>query len=104
MCSFTAGVTVGVTSITVSPSTITLAAGLSNKFNAVVETTGFCNKAVVWSIIKGGQNGKAIITADGTLKISADYNTSEGEAPQIEIKATSVFDTTKSATATVTVV
>lgn len=48
--------------------------------------------------------GKAIITADGTLKISADYNTSEGEAPQIEIKATSVFDTTKSATATVTVV
>lgn len=101
---FTAGVTVGVTSITVSPSTITLAAGLSNKFNAVVETTGFCNKAVVWSITKGGQNGKASINADGTLKISADYDASEGTSTQIEIKATSVYDNTKSATASVTVV
>ena len=101
---FTAGVAVGVTNISISPSTITLAKGLSNKFNAVVETTGFCNKAVVWSIIKGGQNGKAIITADGTLKISNDYNISEGEDPQIEIQATSVYDIDKSATATVTVV
>lgn len=101
---FTAGVPVGVTSITVSPTNITLAAGLSNKFNAVVETTGFCNKAVVWSITKGGQNGKASIMEDGTLKINSDYDTSVGTAPQIEIKATSIYGNTKSATATVTVV
>lgn len=101
---FTAGVAVGVTDITVSPSTITLAAGLSNKFNAVVETTGFCNKAVVWSITKGGQNDKASIMEDGTLKISSDYDTSGGTASQIEIKATSIYDNTKSATAVVTVV
>ena len=41
---------------------------------------------------------------DGTLKISSDYDTSEGTAPQIEIKATSIYDATKSATASVTVV
>ena len=100
---FTAGVTVGVTSISISPSEITLAAGLTNKFNAVVNTTGFCNKAVVWSITKGEQGGKASITADGTLIINSSYSKVE-EAPQIEIKATSIYDNSKTATATVTVV
>lgn len=100
---FTAGVAVGVSSVSISPSEITLAAGLTNKFNAVVNTTGFCNKSVVWSITKGEQGGKASITADGTLRIDSSYNKTE-EAPQIEIKATSVYDNSKTASATVTVV
>lgn len=101
---FTSGVTVSVNSVMISPSELTLAAGLSAKFTAVVETTGFANKAVVWSITKGEQSGKARINADGVLQIARDYVTSDGDVPQIEITATSVFDSSKTATATVTVV
>lgn len=101
---FTSGIAVAVNSVAISPAELTLAAGLNSKFSAIVETTGFANKSVVWEITKGAQNGKAIISADGTLKIAKDYNTSEESVPQIEIMATSVYDSTKTATASVTVV
>lgn len=99
---FTAGVAQAVTSVNVAPNEISLTAGLSAMFTAKVVTTGFANKAVTWSITKGDEDGKAVIDENGKLTVSKDYVTS-GSAPQIEIKATSVFDTTVSGTASVTV-
>lgn len=99
---FTAGVAQSVTSVNVAPNEISLTAGLSAMFSAEVVTTGFANKSVTWSIIKGGEDGKAVIDETGKLTVSKDYVTS-GSSPQIEIKATSVFDTTVSGTASVTV-
>jgi len=100
---FTAGVAPTVTSVTVAPNESSLSAGLTLQLSATVETTGFANKAVTWSITKGAQDGKATINENGLLKIATDYNTSETDPPQIEVTATSVYDTTKSGKATVTV-
>lgn len=100
---FTAGVAPTVTSVTVTPSESSLSAGLTLQLTASVVTTGFANKALTWSITKGAQDGKAVINENGLLKIASDYNTSETDSPQIEVTATSVYDTTKSGKATVTV-
>lgn len=99
---FTAGVAPTVTSVTVAPNESSLSAGLSLQLSANVETTGFANKAVTWSITKGGEDGKATINESGLLKIASDYVVS-GKVPQIEVTATSVFDNTKTGTASVTV-
>lgn len=99
---FTAGVSPAVTSVTVAPNESKLSAGLSLQLSATVATTGFANKAVTWSITKGAKAGKATINESGLLKIASDYDVS-GEAPQIEVTATSVFDNTKTGTASVTV-
>ena len=47
-------------------------------------------------------DGKVSITADGLLKVAKDYPVSS-EAPQLEVTATSVFDTTKTGKSSVTV-
>lgn len=99
---FTAGVAPTVTSVTVAPNESSLSAGLSLQLSATVVTTGFANKAVTWSITKGGEDGKATINESGLLKIASDYVVSR-EAPQIEVTATSVYDNTKTGTASVTV-
>lgn len=99
---FTAGVAPTVTSVTVAPNKSSLSAGLSLQLSATVETTGFANKAVTWSITKGAEDGKATINESGLLKIASDYVVSR-EAPQIEVTATSVYDNTKTGAASVTV-
>lgn len=99
---FTAGVAPTVTSITVAPSESSLSAGLSLQLSTTVETTGFANKAVTWTITKGAQEGKATINENGLLKIASDYVVGE-EVPQIEVTATSIYDNTKKGTASVTV-
>lgn len=99
---FTAGVAPTVENVTVAPGEFSLTAGLSAQLSAEVTTTAFANKAVTWSITKGYIEGKVSITSDGLLKIAKDYPTS-GEAPQIEVTATSVFDTAKTGKSTVTV-
>lgn len=99
---FTAGVAPAVNSVTVAPNKSSLSAGLLLQLSATVETTGFANKAVTWSITKGAQNGKATINENGHLKIASDYDVS-GESPQIEVTATSIFDNTKKGIASVTV-
>lgn len=99
---FTAGVAPSVTGVTVSPNESSLSAGLSLQLSATVATTGFANKVVTWSITKGAQEGKATINENGFLKIASDYVVGE-EAPQIEVTATSIYDSTKTGTASVTV-
>ena len=85
-----------------SPAEFSLSAGLSATITAEVKTVGFANKAVTYSITKGDQNGKAKINEDGILTISKDYDTS-GDAPQITITATSIYDSSVTGTSTVTV-
>lgn len=102
---FTAGVAPTVTNVTVAPNESSLSAGLLLQLSATVVTTGFANKAVTWSITKGAQNGKATINENGLLKIASDYVVSgePAETAQIEVTATSVYDNTRTGTASVTV-
>lgn len=92
---FTADVTPAVSSVTVSPSTATLSPGLEIKLSASVVTTGFANKAVSWST----NNEAVTISEAGLLKVPSTVTS----GTEITVTATSVFDTTKTGTATITV-
>ena len=104
--------TPAVTSVTVSPATATVSAGMDIKLSATVATTGFANKAVQWSIVEadGQQTGHpVVIDVDGNLHIPADYVGSETVSDvttynDITVKATSVFNGTTNNTAVIRVV
>ena len=104
--------TPAVTSVTVSPATATISAGMDIKLSATVVTTGFANKAVQWSIVEadGEQTGHpVVIDVDGNLHVPADYvgsETSGGETTynDITVKATSVYDGSTNNTAVIRVV
>ena len=85
-----------VTSVTVSPEEATLPAGMSVDMKALVVTSGFANKAVTWSL---SDEAPATIDNKGHLVINSDA-TSETE---ITVTATSVYDSTVTGTATITV-
>lgn len=94
-----------INSVTVSPAESSVSAGLSVQLAATVDTTAFANKAVVWSVQESkGDKEKSKVTVDqnGFVTIPKDYDTT-GEAPQITIRATSVYDNTKYGEATITV-
>ena len=83
-----------VTSVTVSPATANVSAGQKVQLSAVVQTTDFAPQAVTWSVTSGenvtvNQSGVVTIGADATGKIT--------------VKATSIYDTTKSGSATLTI-
>ena len=104
--------TPAVTSVTVSPATATVSAGMDIKLSATVATTGFANKAVQWSITSasGQQTGHpVVIDVDGNLHIPIDYVGSEVVSDEtvyndIVVKATSVYNGTTNNTATIRVV
>lgn len=87
-----------VTSVTVSPSTATVSKGQNLELSATVVTTGFANKAVYWSVdstayadgVRISDAGKLIIPSDATVQ-------------SITVTATSIYDNTKTGTATITV-
>lgn len=95
---FTKDVAPAVSSVTVSPSEAVVTPGQSLKLSATVVTTGFANKAVTWSVATETEGAKASIDLNGVLTISAD---TPAEA-EFTVTATSVYDTTKTGTATVT--
>lgn len=84
-----------VTSVTVSPTTVTVGKGQTVMFSADVVTANFANKAVNWAI---NSTTGASINANGVLTVDADFTGSS-----ITVTATSVADNTKQGTATVTV-
>lgn len=96
--------TPAVESVVVAPQEVSVSAGLSVQLSATVNTDGFANKAVTWSVQKaeGEKTGKVTIDQNGKVTIPADFDTT-GEAPQIVIRATSVYDTTKYGEASITV-
>ena len=92
--------TPGVTSVTVSPATITVSPGIPVEFSAEVVTTGFANKSVTWSIDATSEaDGISIDATTGVLTIPTTAS-----VESVTVTATSVFDETKTGTATVTVV
>lgn len=91
--------TVGtITSVTVSPSTATIAAGGSATFTAAVVKSGLVSDAVTWSISGQVSAETHIDPSAGILVLGAD----EPAAGTITVTATSVADSTATGTATVT--
>lgn len=73
---FTKNVTPAVTSVSVTPSTATAAAGQNVQLSASVETTGFANKAVTWSIEKDSESteaNKASVDLNGKVTIPSTH-------------------------------
>lgn len=84
-----------VTSVTVSPATANVSAGQRVQLSAVVQTTDFAPQSVVWSVTSG-ENVK--VNQSGVVDIGTNA------VGEIVITATSVYDSTKSGSATITVV
>lgn len=89
--------TPAVSAVAVTPSALTMGKGTGTQFTAKVTNTGFASTGVTWSI-SGQQSANTCIDGQGRLYIAQDES-----ATTITVKATSVFDTGKSNTATVTV-
>ena len=73
---FTKNVTPSVTSVSVTPSTATSAAGQDVQLSATVATTGFANKAVTWSIEKDSEStaaNKASVDLNGKVTIPSTH-------------------------------
>lgn len=90
---------VGVTSVAISPSTASVFAGQDIELKATVTTTGFANKAVVWSVDSTSATAGVKINQYGKLTIPSTVSASS----EITVTATSVYDSTKYNTATITV-
>lgn len=89
--------TPAVSAVAVTPSALTMGKGTSTQFAATVTNAGFASTGVTWSI-SGQQSANTRIDGQGRLYIAQDES-----AKTITVKATSVFDASKSNTATVTV-
>lgn len=81
-----------VSSVTVIPSTLELVTGTTSSLRATVETTGFASKDVTWT---SSNTAIAEVSSSGVVTAKATGT--------VVITATSVADTTKSGTCTVTV-
>lgn len=87
----------GVTSVTVSPATATVAKGQHAQLSANVVTANFASKAVTWSMT-GAAKADTQIDNSGNLFVASDET-----ATTLTIKATSNADPTKSGSATITI-
>lgn len=84
-----------VTRVTVSPAKANVSAGQRVQLSAVVQTTDFAPQSVVWSVTSG-ENVK--VNQSGVVEIGTNA------VGEIVITATSVYDSTKSGSATIKVV
>lgn len=82
-----------VTSVTVTPTALSISAGQTAELGVTVVTTNFASKAVNWT----SDNTGVTVDGSGTITVAPDAT---GKA---NIKATSVFDSTKSGTCVVTI-
>lgn len=85
-----------VSSVTVSPSTLTLMAGQTGQLSATVAVSGIASKEVVWSVPDGA---KATITQEGKITLKSDAV----EGSTITVTAKSKANANVSGTCTVTV-
>ena len=90
---------VGVTSVTVSPAVATVSAGMPVQLEATVVTTGFANKAVVWTVDETSAEAGVKVNQSGKVTIPSTLES----ATEITVTATSVYDNTKSNTAVITI-
>jgi hypothetical protein len=87
-----------VTSVSISPSAATVTKGQSLQLSATVVTTGFANKAVYWTVDDDSYADGVRIADDGELIIPASAT-----VESVTVTATSIYDNTKTGTATITV-
>ena len=96
-CVFTKDVTPSVTAVSVSPATASVSAGQDLKLSATVTTTGFANKAVMWSIDRDSETtdaNKATVSVDGVLTIPSGHgHGSAGTQGTYYIKITTALTT-----------
>ena len=101
-CVFTKDVTPAVTGVAVTPETATVYPNSSLQMTAVVTAAGFANKAVTWTVVNS-TTSQAVdgvtIDANGLLKIGS----SVAASTELTVTAKSVFNTSVSDTATITV-
>lgn len=93
-CVAFADATNSVTSVTVTPSEITVDVGQNGSYQAIVSTEGFAESDVIWEITNSGLKEGTYISQDGILHIDPEEvegNVSGG----LTIRATSVFDESK---------
>ena len=89
-----------ITSVTVSPEEATVMPGQSILMSATVVTANFASKAVIWTATVDGEEVDGVtISRLGVLTIGPDVD----GGTEITVTATSVLDSTKTDTATVTV-
>lgn len=86
--------TPSVTSVKISPTTATVSKGQGIQLSAEAVTTGLANKSVFYTVT----SGKATVNQSGYVKIPSDSTDTT-----VTITATSVFDNTKKASATITI-
>ncbi|MDL2239618.1 fibronectin type III domain-containing protein, partial [Bacteroidales bacterium OttesenSCG-928-L14] len=84
--------------VTVTPSSVSVERGATQQFTANVSATGGASTEVTWTV-SGAANAATSINSSGLLSV-AESETSE----TLTVTATSVFDTSKKGTASVTVV
>lgn len=87
-----------VTTVTVSPSTATIYAGMDLQLSATVATAGFANKAVTWSVDSTSKAAGVTIDLDGKLHLPSDVTSVE----TITVTAKSVYKPSVTGTATIT--
>lgn len=95
-----------ITSVAISPATAEVSAGIDVQLSAVVVATGFANKSVVWDVDSVEDSSSQAIEDSGVSvdingKVKVPATLSAGDV--ITIKATSIFDSTKYNTATITI-
>lgn len=84
-----------VTSVTVSPSAVTVSAGQSAQLTATVVTTGFAPKDVIWST----NNNNVTVSSAGVVTVGA----SVAKDTTVTVTATAKGDSSKTGTCTLTV-
>lgn len=90
--------TPAVTSVAVSPATATVSKGQNLQLSATVVTTGFANKAVGWAVDSTSETAGVTISQEGILRVPANATVAT-----ITVTAQSIYDSTKTGTATITV-
>ena len=87
-----------ITSVTVSPATATVSLGQSILLSATVVTAYFASKAVNWSVDDDAEADGVTVDIYGNVYIPDDATVAS-----VTVTATSVVDSTKSDTATLTI-
>lgn len=97
-CCIMTTLTPAVSGVSVSPSSASVVAGQKLQFTATVTATGFANKSVTWSVDDTAKADDVEINESGVLYVPA-----AASVESITVTAKSVFNTSVTGTATVTV-
>jgi endo-1,4-beta-xylanase len=87
-----------VTSVTISPATVSVTKGKTQTFTAKIAGTNNPAQTVTWSIVQTNKNSGTTINSSGVLTVAAAETLTS-----LTVKATSTADTSKSGTASVTI-